>query len=154
MTLERVESEQEFYGEHGMVAVNEWRELQMDYMRMQSQWGFNTEASETLLCRDKILAVEVYLIREHSLTIQRPQAPEPPNIWDEFKRNEEIEVRLNIRAGLIERYKRARENEQREAAVDMLKGIPLAVVKAPIWVIRKAKIKVESGAKSAHQDEQ
>ena len=106
--LEKVEGEGEFYGEHGMVAVDEWRELQMDYMRMQARWDFNTEASETLLCRDKIQAVEIYLIREHNLTIQRPQASEP-KIWDEFKRNEEIAVRLNIRAGLIERFKQARE---------------------------------------------
>ena len=112
VTLNKVEGEQEFYGENGMAAVDEWRGLQMDYMRMQSRRDFNTESSKTLLCRDKILAVEIYLIEEHSLTIQRPQAPEPPKIWDEFKRNEEIAVRLNVRAGLIERYKQAREDEQ------------------------------------------
>ena len=126
----------------------------MDYMRMQSRRDFRIEASVTLLCRDKILAVEIYLIEEHSLTIQRPQAPEPPKIWDEFKRNEEIAVRLNIRAGLIEQYKQAREDEQREAAVDMLKGIPMAVIKAPVWVVRKAKSRVGNGTRSAQQDEQ
>ena len=152
VTLERVDGEQEFYGENGM-AAEEWRELQMDYMRMQSRRDFNSESSKTLLCRDKILAVEIYLVEEHSLTIQRPQAPEPPKIWDEFKRNEEIAVRLNVRTGLIERYKKAREDEQREAAVDMLKGIPLAVVKAPVWVVRKATSRVGNGVKSS-RDEQ
>ena len=151
--LERVDGEQEFYGENGMAAVDEWRGLQMDYMRMQSRRDFNTESSKTLLCRDKILAVEIYLIEEHSLTIKRPQAPEPPKIWDEFKRNEEIAVRLNVRTGLIEWYKQAREDEQREAAVDMLKGIPLAVVKAPFWVVRKATSRVGSGVKSSGDEQ-
>ena len=150
VTLELVEGESEFYGENGMRAVKEWRTLQTDYMRMQSRWDFDPEASETLLCRDKILAVEIYLISaELSLTIKRPQATEAPTIWDEFKRNEETAVRLNIRQGLIAQYKEAREFEQRDAAIRMLKNIPVSVVKAPVWAIRKVTNRNRSGAGGA-----
>ena len=139
VSMEVAPQEEDFYGSNTMVAVEEWRNLHKQSMSMQSRWEFDNESSEYLLCRDKILAVEVYLIGECALTIKRPQAPETPPIWDEFKRNEEIAVRLNDRTSLIRRYKEAREYEQKQAAMGLLKNIAMVPVKAPVWVAKKGR---------------
>ena len=136
LSMDRLTGEKEFYGPNAMAAVEEWRNLHRQSVSMQSRWKFDGESPKYLLCRDKILAVEIYLIREHALTIQRPQA-QTPLIWDQFKRNEEVAVRLKARTSLITRYKEARQYEQRQAAVGLLKNIALAPVRVPGWVVRK-----------------
>ena len=60
VSMEVAPEEEEFYGSNTMVAVEEWRNLHKQSMSMQSRWEFDNESSEYLLCRDKILAVEVY----------------------------------------------------------------------------------------------
>ena len=72
VSMEVAPEEEDFYGSNTMVAVEERRNLHKQSMRMQSRFEFDNESSEYLLCRDKILAVEVYLIGECALTIKRP----------------------------------------------------------------------------------
>ena len=132
VSIESCPGEEEFYGTNAMAAVDEWRRLHRQSIGMQSKLNFDNESSEYLLCRDKILAVEVYLIGEHALTIKRPQAPD-----------------LNDRTSIIPRYKEASEYEQKQAAIGLLKNIALVPVRAPGWGWKWVSKKVTDKRQSA-----
>lgn len=123
ISLEGVGGEEKFYDEHAYGAILEWRRLQKHHDDMMDEAEFDHSSSEYLLCCDQILAVEIYLIQEHGLTIPDNKDATRKVAWDGLERKEQIIWRLEDRKSIFEEYDKARKREKAEATTRMLKSV-------------------------------
>lgn len=123
ISLEGITGEEKFYHEHAYNAILEWRKLRHRRDNIMEDAEFDHNASDYLLCCDQVLAVEIYLIQEHDLTIPDNKDATRKVAWDGLERKEQIIWRLEDRKSILEEYDKARKREKGEATTRMLKTI-------------------------------
>ena len=123
VTREAHHGEEEIHSENAMDAIRLWRACHAELDVIRTGPGARYRSTEYLVCRDRILAVEIYLIEEQGLTIPNVLESGRRSAWDGLQRNEQVVLRRINRVSLKEEYERARKDELREASIQMLKGI-------------------------------
>ena len=123
VTREAHHGEEEIHSENAMNAIRFWRTCYAELDALRTRLGSQYRTREYLVCRDRILSVEIYLIEEQGLTIPNFLESGRRSAWDGLQRNEHVVLRRMNRMSLTEEYERARKNELREASMQMLKGI-------------------------------
>ena len=119
-----VEGEEDFYNPEALEAIVRWRQLKYNADQFHSMPEDEQASSEYYLCCDEILAIEVYLIQEHGLTIP-DESPTQRKVaaWDGLEQKEQIVWRLEDRKRIQEEYENVARDERREKSLEMFKSV-------------------------------
>ena len=119
-----VEGEEDFYNPEALEAIVRWRRLKYNADQFHSMPEDEQASSEYYLCCDEILAIEVYLIQEHGLTIP-DESPTQRKVaaWDGLEQKEQIVWRLEDRKRIQEEYENVARDERREKSLEMFKSV-------------------------------
>ena len=124
ISQDTIEGETDFYTPEAYEAILQWRNLKVQIDDYHSLPENEQASSDYFRCCDEVLAIEVYLIQEHGLTIPE-ESPINRKVaaWDSLERKEQIVWRLEDRKRVAEEFHSAVKNESREASLEMFKNI-------------------------------